>query len=122
MGYQQLNYFVDNYTTSQDFKIKGKTFDSGKTDVFLSQRNFRLQTSLTIRIEKSTRTGFFISANDNHPFHSQTGLTFIETDAFFLFREKQFLKRGNESLLINTRGNNLLKNNISANAGILLRF
>ncbi|MDO5971902.1 carboxypeptidase-like regulatory domain-containing protein [Flavivirga aquimarina] len=120
-GYQELKYSIGNFYTTGDFKINGKSFKNGETDVFLSQRNFRLQPNLVFDIEKSNRLSFMVSFGYNFPLKERIGLLFHEKEGFFLFRKKTFIKNGDESLSIE-RSNGSLKNNISISAGIAIHI
>ena len=121
VGYQHLNRFINNYTTETRYEIKGKTFDSGKTGIFLTKKQFHLQPNLGLSIEKSNRLCFFTAINYNVPIDRKIGLTFVERNEF-LFRKRQFLRNGDESLFIGGNNNNILTVNVSIDAGIFLRF
>ncbi|MEP5430048.1 MAG: carboxypeptidase-like regulatory domain-containing protein [Flavobacteriaceae bacterium] len=120
-GYQELKYSIGNFKNTGDFKINGISFKNGETDVFLSQRNIRLQPNLVFDIEKSNRLSFMVSFGYNFPLKERIGLLFHEKDGFFLFRKKTFIKNGDESLSIE-RSNGSLKNNISISAGIAIHI
>lgn len=120
-GYQQFNKFINNYSTESDYNIQGKSFNSGKTDVFLTQKQIHLQPNLMLSIEKSNRLSFFTSINFNFSLDRRIGLTFIEKDEL-LFREKQFLRNGQDGLRINGDHNDLLNASVNLNLGIFLRF
>lgn len=122
LGYQQFDWFIDTFNASSDFSLNGKSFDSDKNAVFLSQRGFRVQPSLKLSIEKSHKLHYFIAAGYNVQFNSKTGLLIKERDGFFLFRKKAFIKNGDENLSIESGNNNLLKNNITISAGIALNI
>jgi len=122
IGYRQLNHFLGSYETASTYKVLGKTFDSNKTDIFLTQQNFHLQPNLIFSIEKSNRLSFFTSINYSIPFNNSIGLTFKERSGFFLFRKEQFLKNGHEGLSIQHNRHHIVNMNLSIEMGILLRF
>ena len=117
-GYQEQKYFLGNFNATEDFNIDGKSFKSGKTALFLSQRNIRFQPNLSFSIEKSRRLNFLFSLKYNIQLGEKTGLLFQEKEGFFLFRKNAFIKNGTENLSIE-QPNKLLKNNISASFGII---
>jgi len=119
IGHQRTNVFLDSYSSENEFQVDGKKFDSGQTEVYLSQKSFRVQPGLRFTIEKSERTTFFIGAAYNLPLTSTDGLYFRETDQFFLTRKKKFLKNGNETLQIDAP-QELLQNTLTVEFGILL--
>ena len=121
MGHQQINALLDAYHSDGSFEVNGTTFDSEKTELFLSQRNVRIQPGLRIGIEKSRRTTFFLGANYDLPIHGKHGLFFREVNEFFLFRKTQFLETGNEGLNMET-SDDLLKSDLSMELGILIGF
>ena len=120
LGHQQLDLLIDNYTTTEEYKVNGKSFDSGSTDIFLTQRQFHIQPSLMVSVEKSNRLNFFASINYNLGFYRRTGLTFVEKNEFLLFRKIRFLKDGHEAMTIKGNSNDLLNLVINFNAGIFL--
>ena len=121
MGYQAINFYMGNYSSTEDFTAKGKTFDSGKTAVFLSERNIHVLPKIELSIEKSHRINFLLSVGYNFQLNKKVGLLFQEKDEFFLFRKKAFLENGNENLQINHKGN-LLQNNISISVGVAFQL
>lgn len=120
-GYQQHDQYIGNYTTEEDYEVNGKSFDSGSTDIFLTQKQLHFQPNGTLSIEKSNRLSFFTSVNYNFPFDRGIGLTFIEKDEL-LFRKKQLLKNGKDSLNIDGDGKNLLSSSINFAAGVFFTF
>lgn len=120
-GYQELKYLIGNFNATRDFNVNGKSFNSGGTDVFLSQRNFRFQPNLAFSIEKSNRLSFMLSIGYNFPLNERTGLSFHEKEGFFLFRKKAFIENRDESLSIE-QSNGSLKNNINISTGITLHL
>lgn len=122
LGYQQVNSFYKTYESTEDFSVIGKTFDSNNINVFLSQRNFRVQPNIAFEIEKDRKIHFLISAGYNFQFNGTTGLLFHEKNGFFLFRKKAFLKNGNDGLLIESTNKNLLENKVSVGAGVVYKF
>ncbi len=121
LGYQQFDWFIDTFNASSDFSLNGKSFDSDRNAVFLSQRGFRVQPSLKLSIEKSHKLHYFIAAGYNVQFNTKTGLLIKERDGFFLFRKKAFIERGDENLSIEPV-DNLLMNTIGISAGIAFHF
>lgn len=120
-GYQQLSRKIGNFESQSNFKIDGKKFDSGHTDIAIQQRGFRLLPSLSLGIEKSHRLQYFISAGYNIPIQQKTGLYFDETDQFFLRQKNAFLKNGEEGLTIQSTSN-LFENSWTFSAGVYLSF
>jgi len=121
-GYQELDYFLEQFTLEEDIEINGKKINSDKVNTFLSQRGFRLKPGLVLSIEKSKRVSFLISAAYNLPLNSKKGLVFREKDQSSLFPRKVFLENGQENLLIEANRESLFQNTISINAGIAFRF
>lgn len=121
IGRQQINSLLGTYPTEASFEVKGTIFDSNKTEVFASQRNWRVQPGFRLEIEKSRRLSFFAGTSYTILLTSQKGLFFRETDAFFLTRKTQFLKNGSESLVIESP-KNLLKNTVSIELGIIMKI
>ncbi|MBC6401976.1 MAG: hypothetical protein GDA42_13115 [Ekhidna sp.] len=121
VGYQLITQLINTYKTESDYSINGKSFDSGKINVFLTQKHIHLHPNLTFSIEKSHRLNFFTSINYSFSFNRQIGLTFVEKDKF-LFRKKQFLRNGDEGLTINGNDNDILNSGINVNAGIFFHF
>ncbi|MFY0599693.1 MAG: carboxypeptidase-like regulatory domain-containing protein [Cyclobacteriaceae bacterium] len=121
IGYQKLNSFLGNYASIENFNVNNETFNSGKTDVYLSEKNFHLQPTLSISIEKSPRVHFLISTNFNLKIIKELGLSFEETNESFFTKERTFLKNGRENLIIRDT-DNLFQNSISVNSGILVSF
>ncbi|APY11045.1 hypothetical protein BWZ22_07225 [Seonamhaeicola sp. S2-3] len=120
-GHQQLDYFLGTFNTKENLNVNGKSLNNGKTSVFLSQRNFRLQPNFALSIEKNRRLNFLFSIGYNIPISKKEGLLFQEKEGFFLFRKKQFIKNNRESLTINYNGN-LLENKFSLNAGVSIQL
>ena len=121
-GYQKLDFFIGSYSIPTDLVINGESFDTEKVDVFLSQKNIRLQPNVSIGIEKSRRLLFKISIGHNFQFNEKKGLFFQEKRGFFTFRKKTFLKNRNENLSIDNTNKNLLQNNINIKAGVVFSF
>ncbi len=121
LGYQQFDWYIGTFNASSDFSLNGRSFDSDRNAVFLSQRGFRVQPNLKFSIEKSHKFHYFIAAGYNVQFNSKTGLLIKERDGFFLFRKKAFIEHGDENLSIEPV-DNLLKNTISISAGIAFHF
>lgn len=119
VGYQQISTSLGNFKSNNDFRISGKTFDSGSTNISLQQRGFRLLPTMAVGIEKSHRIQYFISAGFNIQLNQKTGLHFDETDQFFLKQKKTFLKNGNEGLSINSP-DPLFKNTWNLSFGVYL--
>lgn len=121
LGYQEQKYFLGNFTASEDFNVNGKSFRSGKTAVFLSQRNVSFQPNLSLSVEKNHRFNVLFSMKYNIPLNKNSGLLLQEKEGFFLFRKNTFVKNGTENLIIE-HSNDLLKNNIGVSAGIVYRL
>lgn len=121
LGYQHLDQFIDNYATEEGYEVNGKSFDSGSTDIFLTQKQIHFQPNMMLSIEKSNRISFYTSINYNLPFDRSIGLTFREKDEF-LFGKKQFLKNGNEGMSVSSDDNDLLTSRINFNVGVFLTF
>jgi hypothetical protein len=121
IGHQKMSYFLDDFKSDNTFTISGKKFDSGETDLYLQQKGIRLQPLISIRIEKSERLRFVLTAGYNFILSSDTGLFFDETNQFFLKQKSAFLKNNNGGLLINHEGN-LLENNFSLSFGLNFRL
>ncbi len=121
LGYQQFDWYIGTFNASSNFSLNGRSFDSDRNAVFLSQRGFRVQPNLKLSIEKSHKLHYFIAAGYNVQFNSKTGLLVKERDGFFLFRKKAFIEHGDENLSIEPV-DNLLKNTISLSAGIAFHF
>lgn len=117
LGHQQFDWFLNTFNSSPDFSLNGKSFDSDKNAIFLSQRGFRVQPNLKLSIEKSHKLQFFIATGYNFQFNGKTGLLIKEREGFFLFRKKAFVENGDEKLSIES-SDDLLKNNINISAGI----
>jgi len=62
-GFQELDYFLEQFRLENDIEVGGKRLNSDKVDVSLSQRGFRLKPSLFLSIEQSKKLSFFISAS-----------------------------------------------------------
>lgn len=120
-GYQKFDQFITHYSTDLEYQVNGKSFDSGKTAIFLTQQQIHFQPNMMFSIEKSSRISFYTSINYNLPFDRRIGLTFKEKNEF-LFRKKQFLENGNEGLTINNADDVLLNSRINFNVGIFLTF
>ena len=120
-GYQEQKYFLGNFTASEDFNVNGESFRSGKTAVFLSQRNISFQPNLSLSVEKNHRFNVLFSMKYNIPLNKNSGLLLQEKEGFFLFRKNTFVKNGTENLTIE-HSNDLLKNNIGVSAGIVYRL
>lgn len=121
LGCQVSDYFINSYTSTGDFDIKEKSFNSGRTDIFLSQRNFRLQPNIILSIEKSRRISYLFSVGYNFSLSERRGLLFQENNESIFSRKKVFLPNSDENLIIN-QSNNLLKNGINIGAGISYKF
>ena len=121
LGYQVLNHFLDNYSTHSGTKIGNKNFDSGSTDIFLSQRNIRVQPHISLNVEKSKRLSFFIQASYNLPLNRQIGLWARERDEF-LFGKQNFIKSGTNNLTIYRNSNDLILTEFSILGGIRFNF
>jgi len=121
LGYQVLDFFIGNYTSTGDFNVKGKSFDSGRTDIFLSQKNLRVMPNIVLSIEKSHRLNFLLSVGYNFQLNEKAGLLFREKDEFVFFGKKAFLENGSETLSIDHEGN-LFQNEISISAGISFKY
>lgn len=121
-GYQKLDFLIGSYSHAADLIINGKSFDGEKVEVFLSQKNFRLQPNISFSLEKSRRMQFKISIGHNFQFNESKGVFFHEKNGFFVFRKKTFLKNGKENLSINHGDKNLLQNNINFKAGVVFSF
>lgn len=121
LGYQQLDWYIGTFNASSDLSLNGRSFDSGRNAVFLSQRGFRVQPNLKLSIEKSHKHHFFIAAGYNVQFNTKTGLLIKERDGFFLFRKEAFIEHGDKDLSIEPVGNLLMKT-ISISAGIAFHF
>ncbi|WP_164914211.1 carboxypeptidase-like regulatory domain-containing protein [Aquimarina sediminis] len=122
LGYQRLDYFIGNYTAEEDFKIRGKSFDSDKIDLFISQRGFRIEPEISLIVEKSRKLSFLMSVGCNFQLTEKKGMLFHEKEGFLLFRKKAFLENGQQNLLIETNQRGGLKNSISIRAGISYRL
>ncbi len=120
-GYQQLDFFLGNFTATEKLNVNNKSLKAGKTSVFLSQRNFRFQPNLSLSIEKSRRFSFTISCNYNIPVSKRNGLLFQEKKGFSLFRKKAFVKNGNENLAISNTSESL-ENKFGIHVGISLQL
>lgn len=121
-GYELLTTSHSNYRSDGTFMVKDKEFDSRSTDVWLSQRNLRLQPQIQLSVEKSSRISLMGLVGYNIPMIQNDGLTFVERDEFFLWRKKQFLKNGNEDLLITIPNGHLLKRNLNLSLGLVFSF
>lgn len=121
LGYQELNTFLNRYDDTRAFEVKEKSIDSDKIDVFLTQRSYRWQPIIALKIENNHQLSFILSTGYNFQLNEKTGLLFHEKSGFFLSRKKIFLENGNENLVIDYDGD-LLKNNFSISAGISYKF
>ena len=54
-GYQKFDQFIGNYSTDVEYKVDGKSFDSGSTDIFITQKQIHFQPNMMLSIEKSNR-------------------------------------------------------------------
>ncbi|WP_298793350.1 carboxypeptidase-like regulatory domain-containing protein [uncultured Allomuricauda sp.] len=121
-GYQKLDFLIGSYSRTGDLIVNGKSFDTAKLDVFLSQKNYRLNPNISLGIEKSRRFLFKISIGHNFQFNEKKGVFFREKDGFFALRKSTFLNNGKENLSINPSNNDLLQNNINIKTGIVFSF
>lgn len=122
VGHEILTNSLGNYRASGTYRVKDKEFDSGSTDVWLTQRNLRLQPQIQLSVEKSSRISFMGIVGYNIPFFKDDGLTFVERDQFFLWRKKQFLQNGNEDLLITRPNGHLLIRDLNFSLGLVWRL
>lgn len=121
-GYQKLDLLIGSYSHTADLIINGKSFNGNEVDIFLSQKNLRLQPNISFSLEKSRRIQFKISIGHNFQFNGMKGLFLSEKDGFFAFRKKTFLRSGKENLSINHGDGDLLQNNLNIKAGFVLGF
>ncbi len=121
LGYQQNAKKIGSFESDSNYRINGRKFDSGNTDISLQQERLRAFPSLTLGIEKSHRLQYFISAGYNISINEKTGLYFDETDQFFLKQKSAFLENGKEGLNITYDGT-LFENRWVFSLGLYLSF
>lgn len=120
-GYQKNKHFLGDFNVLKGFNVNGKSFGSGKTAVFLSQKNIRLQPKLSLSFEKNHNFNFKFAVGYNIPFNKKSGLVFQEKEGFFLFRKNTFVENGTGNLAIE-HSDDLIKNNVSISAGMSYRL
>ncbi len=118
LGRQVLGYYLGNYSSESSFELKNREFDSGNTDVWLQSKGVHLQPSISIEIEQSRTTHYFIRAGYNHFIENRIGLLFKETDQFFLKKKSRFVENNSNGVAI-TSTNDVLVNNWNFSIGIV---
>ena len=98
LGHQWLNHPIGSLRHEQDYQVNGKTFDSGKTNLYLHERGFHASPMISIGLEKSRIVKYFLSFGTNVFLTRSTGIVFNEDDQFFLTKKNEFLKEGQENL------------------------
>ena len=121
-GYQELDYYLQQFNLEDDIEIDGNEIKSEKVNVFLSQRGFRVKPGLVLSVESSKHVSFLISTSYNLHLNQKNGLVFREKGESEKFRRKIFLENGQENLSIESNQKRLFENTISINLGIAFRF
>ncbi|MGB5981803.1 MAG: carboxypeptidase-like regulatory domain-containing protein [Nonlabens sp.] len=122
VGYQEINHFIKKYDQNGEVEINDADIDFEKTNVFLSQRGFRLAPSVLFLVESSKRLDFFVSAVYNFNLSRKQGLLFKERFWTSFIPQNVFLEEGDEGLDIDFEKDDLLRNRFSLNAGIAYKF
>ncbi|WP_026753428.1 hypothetical protein [Sediminibacter sp. Hel_I_10] len=121
-GYQELDYYLQQFNLEDDIEIDGNEIKSEKVNVFLSQRGFRVKPGLVLSVESSKHVSFLISKSYNLHLNQKNGLVFREKGESEKFRRKIFLENGQENLSIESNQKRLFENTISINLGIAFRL
>lgn len=119
IGYQTFGYYIGNFQTENSFELNNHVFDNGKTDIFLLARGFHLQPSISIEIEQSRSTHFFLRGGYNLFLENKTGLLFKEADQFFLKNKARFVENNSNSIEITSTGDVFI-NRLNLSFGIVL--
>lgn len=117
-GRQTLGKYVGNFSSESSFELKNREFDSGETDVWILSKGYHIQPSISIEIEKSRTTHYFVRVGYNHFLERKTGLFLKETDQFFLKQKSRFIENNTYDLSI-TSTNDILFNRWNFSFGIV---
>ncbi|MEO9870424.1 carboxypeptidase-like regulatory domain-containing protein [Ekhidna sp.] len=119
IGHQWVNHSIGSVEHESNYKINGKKFDSGKTNLYLHERGFHLSPTISLGLEKNQVVKYFLSFGTNVFLKRSTGVVFNEDDQFFLTKKNEFLIEGGENLDLNYDGD-LLSVNWMVSFGIYL--
>jgi hypothetical protein len=111
---------ISNFNNPGKVELKNKTFDSDEINVFYqSQGNF-VTPSLSLMLEKSATTLFFIGAYYRFYFETQAGL-FLREKESILMRKSTFLKNGTEGVNLQSNSRATFSNGMGIRFGLVLR-